>query len=205
MNLIQMTIISTPVIKNSIEEMEQLSLLSTRVQNAILWYNLKKDRMILAHFEGKSFNITVTQVQAPASNVKEAEVDQFCEDLEDLLELIPKKKKMSCSSQGIGMQKQEVKKYLEEQASLALKNKIKQGKGQQNLAKRMHWLQQTPFFNNTRDDFTYGHHEMVNTEIKLITFFVAKDGETVYSQQKQDLELTVAQIISFSQQNSSLN
>ena len=45
---------------------------------------------------------------------------------------------------------------------------------------------------------------MVNTEIKLIPFFVAKDGEAVYSQQKQDLELTVAQIISFSQQNSDL-
>ena len=45
---------------------------------------------------------------------------------------------------------------------------------------------------------------MVNTEIKLITFFVAKDREAVYSQQKQDLELTVAQIISFSQQNSGL-
>ena len=43
---------------------------------------------------------------------------------------------------------------------------------------------------------------MANAEIKLIIFFVAKDGEAVYSQQKQDLELTVAQIISFSQQNS---
>ena len=42
----------------------------------------------------------------------------------------------------------------------------------------------------------HGHHQMVNTEIRLITFFVAKDGEAVYSQQKQDLELTVAQIIS---------
>ena len=46
---------------------------------------------------------------------------------------------------------------------------------------------------------------MVNTEIKLITFFAAEDGEAVYSQQKQDLELTVAQIISFSYQNSGLN
>ena len=52
--------------------------------------------------------------------------------------------------------------------------------------------------NNTRDDFTQGHHQMVNTEIKLITFFVAKDGEAVYSQQKSDLELTVAQIINSS-------
>ena len=46
---------------------------------------------------------------------------------------------------------------------------------------------------------------MVNTEIKLITFFVAKDGEAVYSQQKQVLELIVAQIISLPQQNSGLN
>ena len=57
---------------------------------------------------------------------------------------------------------------------------------------------QTPFFNNTRDDFTHGHKKMVNTKIKSIYFFVAKDGEAVYSQQKQDKELTVAQIISFS-------
>ena len=61
--------------------------------------------------------------------------------------------------------------------------------------------QQIPFFNNTRDAFMHGHHQMVNTKIKLITFFVA-NGEAVYSQQKQDLELTVPSVISFSQQNS---
>ena len=54
------------------------------------------------------------------------------------------------------------------------------------------------FFNNTRDDFTHGLHQVVNTKIKLITFFVAEDGEAVYSQPEQDLELTVAQIISVS-------
>ena len=41
---------------------------------------------------------------------------------------------------------------------------------------------------------THGHHWMVNTEVRLIIFFAAEDGETLYSQQKQDLELTVAQI-----------
>ena len=46
---------------------------------------------------------------------------------------------------------------------------------------------------NTREDSTHGHHQMVNTEIILITFFAAKDGEALYSQQKQDRELTVAQ------------
>ena len=46
---------------------------------------------------------------------------------------------------------------------------------------------------NTREDFIHGHHQMVNNEIKLIIFFAAKDGEALYSQQKQDQELTVAQ------------
>ena len=67
-----------------------------------------------------------------------------------------------------------------------------------NSAKRIHWSEQIPFFSNTRDSFTLRHHQMVNTEIKLIIFFIAKDGEAVYSQQNENLELTVAQIISFS-------
>ena len=59
-------------------------------------------------------------------------------------------------------------------------------------------IKQISFFNNTGDNFTLGHHQMVNTEIKLITFFVAEDGEAVYSQQKQERELTVPQMISSS-------
>ena len=52
---------------------------------------------------------------------------------------------------------------------------------------------------------THGHHQMVNIEIRLIIFFANKDGEALYSQQKQDLELTVAQTISSLLQNSCLN
>ena len=52
---------------------------------------------------------------------------------------------------------------------------------------------------------THGHHQMVNTEIRLIIFFVAKDGDALYCQQKQDWELTVAQIMSSLSQNSDLN
>ena len=47
-------------------------------------------------------------------------------------------------------------------------------------------------YNNIRDDPTHGHHQMVNTEIRLIIFFAAKDGEALYSQQKQDHELLIA-------------
>ena len=61
------------------------------VQNAVLGCNLKNDRMISVHFQGKLFNIMVIQVYALTSNAEEAEVEWFCEDLQDLLELTPKK------------------------------------------------------------------------------------------------------------------
>ena len=62
-------------------------IVNKRVQNAVFRCNLKNDRMISVHFQGKPFNITVIQVYAPTSNIEEAEVEQFCEDLQDLLEL----------------------------------------------------------------------------------------------------------------------
>ena len=63
------------------------------VQNAVLGYSLKNDRMISVPFQGKPFNITVTQVYAPTSYAEEAEVEWFYEDLQDLLELTPKKRR----------------------------------------------------------------------------------------------------------------
>ena len=68
--------------------------INKKVKNAVLGCNLKNDRMISVHFQGKPFNITVIQVCAPTSNAEEAE--QFYEDLQDLLELTPKN--MSFSS-----------------------------------------------------------------------------------------------------------
>ena len=119
-------VIPTTVGKNPLEEMEQPSQ-STRVQNAVLGCSLINDRMISVHFQDKPFNITVIQGYALTSNAEEVEVEQFYEDLQDLLELTLKK--MSLSAEGTGMQKQEVKKHLEQQANLALKYKMKQGKG----------------------------------------------------------------------------
>ena len=66
-------------------------MVNKRVQSAVLGCNLKNDRMVSVHFQGKSFSITVIQVYAPTSNSEEAEVEWFYEDLQDLLELIPKK------------------------------------------------------------------------------------------------------------------
>ena len=66
-------------------------MVNKRVQNAVLRCNLKNDRMISVHFQGKPFNIIVIQVYAPSSNTEEAEVEWLYEDLQDLLELTPKK------------------------------------------------------------------------------------------------------------------
>ena len=66
-------------------------IVNKRVRNAVLGCNLKNDRMISDHFQGKPFNIMVIQAYAPTSNAEEAEVEQFFEDLQDLLELTPKK------------------------------------------------------------------------------------------------------------------
>ena len=66
-------------------------IVNKRVQNAVHGCNLKNDRMISVHFQGKPFNITVIQVYARTSNAEEAEAEWFYEDLQDLLELTHKK------------------------------------------------------------------------------------------------------------------
>ena len=66
-------------------------IVNKRVQNAVLGCNLKNDRMISVRFQGKPFNITVIQVYAPTSNAADGEVEQFYEDLQDLLELTSEK------------------------------------------------------------------------------------------------------------------
>ena len=69
----------------------------------------------------------------------------------------------------------------------------------------MHWSYQRVSSNNAREDSTHEHHQMVNTKISLMIFFAAKDREALYSQQKQDQELTVAQIMNSLLPNTDLN
>ena len=66
-------------------------IVNKRFQNAELGCNIKNDRMISIHFQGKQFNITVIQVYTPTSNTEEPEFEWFCDDLQDFLELTPKK------------------------------------------------------------------------------------------------------------------
>ena len=70
-------------------------IVNRRVQNAVLGYNLKNDRLISVRFQGKPSSITVIQVYDPTTNAEEAEVERVYEDLQDLLELTPKKMSFS--------------------------------------------------------------------------------------------------------------
>ena len=76
---------------------------------------------------------------------------------------------------------------------MALEYRIKQGKPSRVLLKECIHHSKHPLPTTQEKTLTHGHHQMVNTEIRLIIFFAAKDGEALYSQQKEDWELAVAQ------------
>ena len=146
--------------------------------------------MISVCFRGKPFKITVSQIYAQSSNAEEAE--QFYEDLQDLLELTPQNDVLFI----IGVWNAKVG----SQETPGVTGKFGLGIRNEAGQRRIEFCQEnalviTPSSNNTREDSIHGHHQMVNTKIRLIIFFAAKDGEALYSQQKQDRELTVAQIM----------
>ena len=141
--------------------------------------------MLSVYFQGKPLNITVIQVYALTSNAEEAEVEWFCEDLQDFIELTPKKDVLfiigdwntKVGSQeipgvtgkfGLGVRKEAGQKLIEfcQENALVIAN--------------------TLFQQHKRRLYTWTSPD----------FFAAKDGEALYSQQKQDRELTVAQIMS---------
>ena len=159
--------------------------------------------MISVHFQGKAFKITVIQVYAPTSNAEEAEVEWFYEDLQDLLELTSQKDvlfiigdwNVKVGSQetpgvigkfGLGVRNKAGQRLIEfcQENALVIANTL----FQQHKRRLYTW---------TSPD---GQHK-----IRLIIFFAAKDGEALYSQQKQDRELTVAQIMNTLLPNSDVN
>ena len=150
--------------------------------------------MISVHFQGKPLNITVIQVYAPTSNAEEAQVEWFYEDLQDLLELTPQKDVLFI----IGDWNAKVG----SQETPGVTGKFGLGVRNETGQRLIEFYQEN---NNTKEDPTHGHHQMVNSKIRLIIFFAAKDGEALYSQQKQDQELTLAQIMNSLLPNSDLN
>ena len=150
--------------------------------------------MISVCLQGIPFSITEIQVYAPTSNAEETEVERFYEDLQDLLELTPKKDVLfiigdwnaKVGSQetpgvtgkfGLGVQSEAGQRLTEfcQENALVIAN--------------------TLFQQQKRRLYTWSHHQMVKTKIRLIIVFAVKDGKALYSKQKQDWELTVTQIM----------
>ena len=134
--------------------------------------------------------------------VKKLKLKWFYEDLQDLLELTPRKDVLFIIEDWIAK--------VGSQETPGVTGKFGLGIWNEAGQRLIEFCQENtlviaPSSNNTREDSTHGHHQMVNTEIRLIIFFAAKDGETLYSQQKQDWELTVAQIMNSLLPNSDLN
>ena len=141
--------------------------------------------MISVRLQGKPFNITVIS--------GEAEVERFYEDLQDLLELTPKKDVLFIIGDWNAKVGRQETPGVTGKFGLGMRNEAGQ--------RLIEFCQENALViantssNNTREDSTHGHHPMVNIKIRLIILFAAKDGEALYSQQKQDQELTVAQIM----------
>ena len=136
--------------------------------------------MISVRLQGKPFNITVIQVYAPTSNAEEGEVERFYEDLQDLLELTAKKDVLFIIGDWNAKVGSQETPEVTGKFSLGTRNEA--GQRLIEFCQENAQVVVNSLFNNTREDSTHGHHQTVNTEIRLILFFAAKDGEALYSQ-----------------------
>ena len=144
----------------------------------------------LCSFQGKPFNITVIQVYAPTSNAEEAEVERFYEDLQDLLELTLKKNVLFIIGDWNAKIGSQETPRVTGKFGLGVQNEAGQ---RLTVLPREHTGHSKHPFPTTQEKTTCGHRQMTNTKIRLIIFLAAKDREVLYSQQKQDQRLTVAE------------
>ena len=152
-----------------------------KVQNEALGCNLKNDRMISIHFQGKPFNITLIQVYALTSNAEEVEVEWFYEDLQDLLELTPKKDVLFIIGDwNVKVESQEIP-GVTGKFGPGVQNEA----GQRLIVLPREYTGHSKYPLPTKQEKTLHMASlMVNTKIRLIILFAAKDGEALYSQQK---------------------
>ena len=168
-----------------------------RVWNAVFGCSLKNDRMISVSLQGKPFTITVIQVYAPTSSAEETEVERFYEDLQELLELTPQKDVLFIIGDWNAKSRKSKNTWSNRQI-WPWNAEWSRVKTHRVLPRK--YTGHSKHFLPTTQDSTHGHHQMANTKI-----FAAKDGEALYSQQKQDQELTVAQIMNSLLPNSDSN
>ena len=139
--------------------------------------------MISVRFQGKPFSIRIIQVHAPTANAEETEVKWFFEDIQDLLELTPKKDVLFII--GDWNAKEGSQEIPGVTGKFGLGVQIEAGQRLRDFLQENALVIPSISSKTTKDDSTHGHHRMVNTEIRLI-LFAAENGEALYSVQKQD-------------------
>ena len=156
--------------------------------------------MISVHFQGKPSNITVIQVYFSSTAVEDVEADQFYEDLPTILSRTDTKKKKKevlfiTGGWNAKVGSQEIPGIIGK-FGLGVQN----GAGQRLIVLSRGYIGHSKHpFPTTQEVTTHRYLQMINTKIRLSIFFAAKDGEALYSQQKQDRELTVTQIMNLLQ------
>ena len=158
----------------------------------------------MIHFQRKPFKISLGQAYDPNSNAEKAEVEWFYEDLQDLLELTPEKDVLFIIEYWNAKVGSHEIPGVTDKFGLGIQNEARQ-KQTEFCQENVQVLANTLFQQHKRWLYIYEHHEMVNNKIRLIILFSAKDGEALYSQKKQDQELTMALIMVSLLQNSDLN
>ena len=158
--------------------------------------------MISVPYQGKPFNIMIIQAYAPTSNAEEAEAEWFYEDLQDHLELIPKGVLFIIGDWNAKVGSQETPGVT---GKFGLGEENKAGKRLIEFCQENTLVIENTLFQQHKRRFYIWTSQMVITKIRVIIFFAPKVGEALYSQQKQDWELTVAQIMNSLLPNSDLN
>ena len=158
--------------------------------------------MISVRFQGKPFNITVIQVYAPTSNAEEAELIVLWRPIRPFR--TNTQKRCPFHYRGLECKSRKSRNTWSNRQIWPWNTEWHRAKANRVLP-RKHTSHSKHPLPTTQEKTTHGHHQMVNTKIRLIIFFAAKDGEALYSQQKQDQELTVAQIMNSLLPNSDWN
>ena len=172
-----------------------------RVRNAVLGCNLKNDKMISIHFQGKPFNITVIQVYAPVT-LKKLKLNSTMKTSRPFR--TNTQKRCPFHYRGLECKSRKSRNTWSNRQIWPWNVEWSRPKTNRVLPRKCTGHSKYPL-PTTQEKTTHGHHQMVNTKIRLIIFFAAKDREALYSQQKQDQELTVAQIMNSLLPNSDLN
>ena len=193
---------STTVGKNLLLRNEVALAVNKRVWNAVLGCNLKSNRMILVCFQSKLFSITVIQVYDSTTKCQRSWIvlwrptRPFRTNTKKNVPFIIGNWNAIVGSQEIPGVTGKFWPW---------STKWSRAKAKRVLPRDHTSHSKHPSSNNMRNSSSHGHHQMVNTKIRLIIFFAAEDREALYSQQKQDWELTMAQIMNSLLKNSDLN